>query len=98
MKKVKHFSQLYPNPTALHNPGELSVQWLIIQSCRWNKGSAPSGVKNSALPLHVYSLNFLLFTPVYFLLFPQGLCVYTVIFFCYVCLCLRGQRSLSLSV
>lgn len=47
----------------------------------WNKGSVPSGVKNSALPLHAHSVNFQLFAPVYFLFSPQGLCVHTVGFF-----------------
>lgn len=100
MHKVKHFCQLCSKTTTLHNTGELSVQCLIFQCCRWSKGSAPNGLKNSALPLLAHSVNFLLFTPVYFLFYPKVLCVHTVFwfFFCSVCLCLCGQRSLSLSV
>lgn len=81
MHKVKHFCQLCSRTTTLHNTGQLSVQCLILQCCRWSKGSAPSSLKNSALPLHAHSVNFLLFTPVYFFFSPKGLCVHTVVFF-----------------
>lgn len=38
MNKVKHFCQFCSKTSTLHNTGELSVQFLIFQCCRWKKG------------------------------------------------------------
>lgn len=84
LNKVKHFCQPYcKKTTALttttwHRGIICPVSDLSVLQVEYR--SIPSGLKNPALPLRAHPVNFLLFTPSYFLFSPQGLCVHTVVF------------------